>query len=165
MAAFAAGEADVLVSTTLVETGIDVPRATVMIVEGAERFGLAQLHQLRGRVGRGAAQSYCLLFSRAATELGQRRLEALLETTDGFVLAERDLELRGEGQLMGARQAGLPDLKLASLARDREALLRARRLAGELLERDPDLRGPICAPLRDAVEQAFGHELAWLLRA
>jgi len=165
MRAFQAGDVDVLVATSLIEVGIDVSRATVMIIEGAEHFGLAQLHQLRGRVGRGSAKSYCLLFSRSETEAARERLEALLETTDGFALAERDLELRGEGQVMGARQAGLPDLKLARLARDREALLRARGLAAEILAADPGLRSAANAPLRVAVEDAFGHELAWLLKA
>ena len=165
MAAFKAAEVDVLVATSLVEVGIDVPNATVMVIEGAERFGLAQLHQLRGRVGRGTAKSYCLLFSSAQTGSSQARLSALLETNDGFELADRDLEIRGEGQVMGARQAGVPDLKLARLARDRDALLRARALAGEILELDRELERPENVPLRLAVEVAFGDELAWLLRA
>lgn len=165
MAAFKRGDVDVLVATSLIEVGIDVANATVMIVEGAERFGLAQLHQLRGRVGRGTARSYCLLFSNAETGAARARLEALLETTDGFDLADRDLELRGEGQVMGARQAGVPDLKLARLARDRDALLRARELAADILAADPDLSAAAAAPLRDAVHAAFGHELAWLLKA
>jgi ATP-dependent DNA helicase RecG len=162
---FKAGHVQVLVATSLIEVGIDVPNATVMIVEGAERFGLAQLHQLRGRVGRGTEKSYCLLFSNAETGASQARLEALLETSDGFVLADRDLEIRGEGQVMGARQAGVPDLKLARLARDRKALLRARELAAELLAADPRLSSPVNAPLADAMRAAFGHELAWLLKA
>ena len=165
MASFKAGEVAVLVATSLVEVGIDVPNATVMMVEGAERFGLAQLHQLRGRVGRGRAKSYCLLFASAETGTSMARLGALLETNDGFELADRDLEIRGEGQVMGARQAGVPDLKLARLARDRDALLRARTLAAEVLAADRDLRRPENLPLRDAVEDAFGDELAWLLRA
>ena len=162
---FKAGEVQVLVATSLIEVGIDVPNATVMIVEGAERFGLAQLHQLRGRVGRGTEKSYCLLFSNAETGASQARLEALLETNDGFVLADRDLEIRGEGQVMGARQAGVPDLKLARLARDRKALLRARELAAEILAADPQLSSPVNAPLADGMRAAFGHELAWLLKA
>jgi ATP-dependent DNA helicase RecG len=165
MHAFKAGDVQVLVSTSLIEVGIDVPNASVMIVEGAERFGLAQLHQLRGRVGRGTAKSYCLLFSQAETGASQARLEALLETNDGFALADRDLEIRGEGQVMGARQAGVPDLKLARLARDRAALLRARELATEIMHADPGLSDPVNAPLRAAVDGAFGHELAWLLKA
>ncbi|HQH22673.1 MAG TPA: helicase-related protein, partial [Thermoleophilia bacterium] len=165
MRAFKNGEVDVLVATSLVEVGIDVPNATVMIIEGAERFGLAQLHQLRGRVGRGRERSYCLLFATAETGASQARLEALLETTDGFELADRDLEIRGEGQVMGARQAGRSDLKLARLARDRTALLRARELAADLLAADPGLRDAVHAPLADAVRDAFGEELAWLLKA
>ena len=165
MRAFKAGRLDVLVATSLIEVGIDVPNATVMIVEGAERFGLAQLHQLRGRVGRGSEKSYCLLFSNPETGSSQARLEALLETNDGFELADRDLEIRGEGQVLGSRQAGVPDLKLARLARDREALVRARALAADLLAADPGLLDAVNAPLKDAVESGFGHELGWLLKA
>jgi len=165
MRAFKAGRLDVLVATSLIEVGIDVPNATVMIVEGAERFGLAQLHQLRGRVGRGSEKSYCMLFSSPETGSSQARLEALLETNDGFELADRDLEIRGEGQVLGSRQAGVPDLKLARLARDREALVRARALAADLLAADPGLLDPANAPLKDAVESVFGHELGWLLKA
>ncbi len=165
MRAFKTGDLDVLVSTSLIEVGIDVSNATVMIVEGADRFGLAQLHQLRGRVGRGSEKSYCLLFSSSETGSAQARLEALLETNDGFELADRDLEIRGEGQVMGARQAGVPDLKLARLARDRAALLRARELAAGILAGDPGLTGPVNGPLKDAVDAAFGHELGWLLKA
>jgi ATP-dependent DNA helicase RecG len=132
MAAFSAGELDVLVATTVIEVGVDVPNATIMIVQEADRFGLAQLHQLRGRVGRGAEQSYCLLVSRPRDELSEaaiERLEAMVETTDGFELAERDLELRGEGQLLGARQSGLTDLRFTRLRSDRPLLERAREAA------------------------------------
>jgi ATP-dependent DNA helicase RecG len=135
MARFKAGELDVLVATTVIEVGVDVPNATVMIVQEADRFGLAQLHQLRGRVGRGAEQSYCLLVSRAKDELtdsARERLEALVETTDGFALAEKDLEIRGEGQLLGARQSGLSDLRFTRLRADRVLLERARDAAGRL---------------------------------
>jgi len=135
MAAFKARELDVLVATTVIEVGVDVPNATIMIVQEADRFGLAQLHQLRGRVGRGAEQSYCLLVSRPREELTEsavERLEAMVETTDGFVLAERDLEIRGEGQLLGARQSGLSDLRFVRLRRDRELLERARAAARSL---------------------------------
>jgi ATP-dependent DNA helicase RecG len=147
MAQFKAHELDVLVATTVIEVGVDVPNATIMIVQEADRFGLAQLHQLRGRVGRGAEQSYCLLISRARedlTETAVRRLEALVRTTDGFELAEEDLDIRGGGQLRGTRQSGLTDLKFAQLRRDRQLLERARELADELV----DVEGP----LRDAVE-------------
>jgi len=135
MARFKARELDVLVATTVIEVGVDVPNATVMIVQEADRFGLAQLHQLRGRVGRGAEQSYCLLVSRPREELTEsavERLEAMVATTDGFELAERDLEIRGEGQLVGARQSGFSDLRFVWLRRDRELLERARDVARAL---------------------------------
>ena len=135
MASFKAGELDVLVATTVIEVGVDVPNATIMIVQEADRFGLAQLHQLRGRVGRGAEQSYCLLVSRRRDELTEtavERLEAMVETTDGFELAERDLELRGEGQLLGARQSGLTDLRFTRLRADRALLEQARDAAATL---------------------------------
>jgi ATP-dependent DNA helicase RecG len=156
MARFKAHELDVLVATTVIEVGVDVPNATIMIVQEADRFGLAQLHQLRGRVGRGAEQSYCLLISRARedlTETAVRRLEALVRTTDGFELAEEDLELRGGGQLLGTRQSGLTDLKFAHLRRDRPLLERARTLADELVDLD--------GPLHDEVARRFaGRDLA-----
>jgi len=152
MAAFVARELDVLVSTTVIEVGVDVPNSTIMIVQEADRFGLAQLHQLRGRVGRGAEQSYCLLISRAREELtdnAQERLQALVDSTDGFELAERDLELRGEGQLLGTRQSGLSDLRFVHWRRDRPLLERARTAAESLV----DYRGP----LADEVERVFGE--------
>ena len=150
MAQFKARELDVLVSTTVIEVGVDVPNATIMIVQEADRFGLAQLHQLRGRVGRGAEQSYCLLVSRAKEELtdnARERLQALVETTDGFELAEKDLELRGEGQLLGKRQAGLSEFRFTRLRADRELLERARELAGELVTYE--------GPLNDEVDRFF----------
>ena len=139
MRAFKDGELDVLVATTVIEVGVDVPNATIMIVQEADRFGLAQLHQLRGRVGRGAEQSYCLLVSRPKEELtdtAQARLQALVDTTDGFELAERDLELRGEGALLGTRQSGISDLRFTRLRADRRLLDRARELAAELAAED-----------------------------
>jgi ATP-dependent DNA helicase RecG len=151
MARFKAQELDVLVATTVIEVGVDIPNATVMIVQEADRFGLAQLHQLRGRVGRGAEQSYCLLVSRAKEELtedARRRLEALVETTDGFALAEIDLELRGEGQLLGTRQHGLTDFRFARLRADRPLLERARAVAAELVDSP--------GPLDDEVARLFG---------
>jgi ATP-dependent DNA helicase RecG len=150
MAQFKACELDVLVATTVIEVGVDVPNATIMIVQEADRFGLAQLHQLRGRVGRGAEQSYCLLISRARedlTEAAVARLEALVRTTDGFELAEVDLDIRGSGQLLGTRQSGLTDLQFAHLRKDRPLLERARALADELV----DVEGP----LSDEVERIF----------
>jgi ATP-dependent DNA helicase RecG len=142
MAQFNARELDVLVATTVIEVGVDVPNATIMIIQEADRFGLATLHQLRGRVGRGAEQSYCLLISRAREQLtdgATDRLEALVATTDGFELAEKDLEIRGEGQLLGTRQAGLSDLKFTRLREDRGLLERAREAARGLV----DLHGPL----------------------
>ncbi len=137
MAQFKTRELDVLVATTVIEVGVDVPNATIMIVQEADRFGLAQLHQLRGRVGRGPEQSYCLLISRSKEELTESaaaRLEALVRTTDGFELAEVDLDIRGGGQLLGTRQAGLSDLRFAKLREDRPLLERARAVADELAE-------------------------------
>ncbi|MDX6413108.1 MAG: ATP-dependent helicase RecG [Gaiellaceae bacterium] len=150
MARFKARELDVLVATTVIEVGVDVPNATIMIVQEADRFGLAQLHQLRGRVGRGAEQSYCLLISRSREDLTEQavdRLEALVRTNDGFELAEVDLDIRGSGQLLGTRQSGLTDLRFAELRRDRSLLERARTLADELIDTE--------GPLAEEVERAY----------
>jgi ATP-dependent DNA helicase RecG len=139
MRAFKERELAVLGATTVIEVGVDVPNATIMIVQEADRFGLAQLHQLRGRVGRGAEQSYCLLISRPKEELtdaAQARLEALVETNDGFELADRDLDLRGEGQLLGTRQSGLSDLRFTRLRADRALIERARAIARDLAPED-----------------------------
>ena len=156
MARFKARDLDVLVATTVIEVGVDVPNATIMIVQEADRFGLAQLHQLRGRVGRGVEQSYCLLISRAREDLTEpaiERLEALVRTNDGFELAEVDLDIRGSGQLLGTRQSGLTDLRFAHLRKDRPLLERARALADELVETE--------GPLSDEVERAFaGRDLS-----
>jgi len=156
MARFAAGETKLLVATTVIEVGVDVPNATIMIVQEADRFGLAQLHQLRGRVGRGAEQSYCLLISRPHEELtddAKARLQALVDSTDGFELAEKDLELRGEGQLLGTRQSGLSDLRFVHWRADRPLLERARAAAETLVDYE--------GPLADEVERVFGErELA-----
>jgi ATP-dependent DNA helicase RecG len=150
MARFKAQELDVLVATTVIEVGVDVPNATVMIVQEADRFGLAQLHQLRGRVGRGAEQSYCLLVSRAKEELTESahgRLEALVDMSDGFELAEVDLELRGGGALLGTRQSGLSDLRFAHLRRDRDLLERARAAASQVG----------AGPLQDVADELFAE--------
>ncbi len=150
MELFRSGALNVLVATTVIEVGVDVPNATVMVVLDADRFGIAQLHQLRGRVGRGADQSFCFLVGQGLTEDGEERLKAMVRTTDGFELAEVDLELRGEGTLFGERQKGRNDLKLASLRRDKEWVGKARAAAMELLTDDPDLSDhPL---LRDEVE-------------
>jgi len=139
MEKFRQGEVDVLVATTVIEVGVDVPNATVMVVLDAYRFGIAQLHQLRGRVGRGSSSSTCFLVGDAGTAVGEERLKALVQTTDGFELAEVDLELRGEGTIMADRQKGRNDLRLASLRRDREWVEIAREVALEIVDEDPDL--------------------------
>jgi len=139
IAAFASGATQVLVSTTVVEVGVDVLEASVMVIEHADRFGLAQLHQLRGRVGRGAAASYCQLINDSRNALARQRLEVLVRSTDGFEIAEMDLRLRGPGQVLGTRQSGLPDLALASLTDDGDVLDQARRVAQQLLQEKPDL--------------------------
>ena len=156
MASFAAGETDVLVATSVIEVGIDVPNATVMVIEEADRYGISQLHQLRGRVGRGSHQSYCLLFSDSRAELARRRLDAVAAETDGFRLAEVDLTLRGEGDLLGTKQSGLPEFRFARLPEDSALLEMARRESIELLRLDPQVADPEHAVLRTALEQRFG---------
>jgi ATP-dependent DNA helicase RecG len=154
MAEFRAGRMDVLVATTVVEVGVDVPNATVMVVEDADRFGMAQLHQLRGRVGRGAAASWCYLLGEASTPEGAQRLGALERTNDGFEVAEVDLDLRGEGTILGTRQKGVNDLKLASLRRHRSYVSLARQVAFEIVDADPVLSGHpgLAAELRALVD-------------
>jgi ATP-dependent DNA helicase RecG len=156
MAAFRAGTVDVLVATTVIEVGVDVPNASVMVVLDADRFGIAQLHQLRGRVGRGAAESWCFLIGEAATPEAEERLGALERTTDGFALAEVDLDLRGEGTILGARQKGRSDLRLASLRRDRAVVGRAREVALRLVGEDGGLDD--LALLAEEIELLLGSE-------
>jgi ATP-dependent DNA helicase RecG len=155
MEAFASGTADVLVATSVIEVGIDVPNASVMLIEAAERYGLSQLHQLRGRVGRGEHESLCILFGDPKLP----RLEAIAKERDGFRLAEVDLAIRGAGELLGTRQHGLPEFRVARLPDDAELLERARDRAEELMEGDPELAEPEHALLRDAVVGRFGSEL------
>ena len=159
---FRTGKAKILVSTQVIEVGVDVPNASVMVIESAERYGLAQLHQLRGRIGRGSHASTCLLFSRTdAPESLERleRLEILCRTQDGFKIAEEDLRLRGPGEFLGVRQHGLPELKVAKLGSDLTLLQEARQDAVALLAADPDLvRHPRLLP---AVREHFGR-LDWL---
>jgi ATP-dependent DNA helicase RecG len=150
MRAFAAGELDILVSTSVVEVGIDMPNATVMLIEGANRFGLSQLHQFRGRVGRGAEKSYCLLLSDTSANGMNERLRAIESTQDGFKLAEIDLELRGPGEFFGTRQSGLPDMRLSSLV-DARLIELSRREAEKIVEADPSLEAPEHAALASQV--------------
>ena len=139
MSAFAGRETDILVSTTVIEVGVDVPNAAVMVIENAERFGLSQLHQLRGRVGRGKHQSYCILVSDNKNKETRERLKVMTQTADGFKIAEEDLRLRGPGDFFGVRQHGLPGLKIADIGCDTKLLREAQEAAESLLERDPDL--------------------------
>jgi ATP-dependent DNA helicase RecG len=141
MARFAQGALDILVATSVVEVGIDVPNATVMLIEGADRFGLAQLHQFRGRVGRGEHASTCLLVSASASAEAQERLQAVEAMDDGFALAQKDLELRGPGEFLGTRQSGFPDLKMASVT-DLRLVEAAREAARRFFETDPELADP-----------------------
>lgn len=165
MAAFAAGEVQVLVSTTVIEVGIDVANAAVMIILDARRFGLSQLHQLRGRVGRGRAASYCFLQAGHGDAESLERLRLFARTADGFALAEADLQARGEGQLFGERQSGLGDLHVARLLRDGRLLEQARREAEDLLAADAGLAGPLHRLLGEAMAERFGERAHWLERA
>jgi len=158
MERFAAGETDVLVATTVIEVGIDVANATVMLIEGAERFGLSQLHQLRGRVGRGAHESQCILFADIEGPLAKRRMEAIARSTDGFELAEVDLVLRGEGEVLGTLQSGLPRYRVAQLPDDADLLAEARAEVQGLLERHGALDAPELGPLIDVARDRFGDE-------
>ena len=155
MSAFARGEIQVLVSTTVIEVGVDVPNASLMIVEDADRFGLSQLHQLRGRVGRGKHQSYCVLITSTRSVPAMERLRTLASTTDGFRIAEEDLKLRGPGDFFGDRQHGLPQMKLADLSGDMRLLQQAQQAARTLLEEDPRLTLPDNRPVWERVRRLF----------
>jgi ATP-dependent DNA helicase RecG len=165
MEAFRAAEADVLISTTVIEVGVDVPNATVMVIEDADRFGLAQLHQLRGRIGRGPNASTCILIDGSSPENvdARARIDAMARTSDGFVLADEDLRLRGEGTLFDARQSGMPDLRLARLAEDLPLVTRARERAFGLLEDDPGL---VAHPdLLEELRRRFERSIDWLFHS
>jgi ATP-dependent DNA helicase RecG len=161
MSSFSSGGVDALVSTSVIEVGVDVANATVMVIEGARRFGLSQLHQLRGRVGRGAEESYCFLMAEGEEETVLSRLALFARTNDGFALAEADLMARGEGQLFGERQSGFGDLEVASLFRDRRLLEEARALAEQVLARKllPDASRRF---LLAAAEERFGGRVTWM---
>jgi ATP-dependent DNA helicase RecG len=163
MSEFKAGRIHILVSTTVIEVGVDVPNATIIGIEHAERFGLSQLHQLRGRVGRGEHESFCyLLASRRGGDLAAERLHILETTTDGFKIAEADLEMRGPGEFLGTRQSGELPFRMANLVRDRDWLLKARNDALELLKTDPSLQNPPLRPLRRFFEKEGKIQFEWL---
>jgi len=160
MAEFKSGAIDVLVATTVIEVGIDVPNATVMLIEHSERFGLAQLHQLRGRVGRGKHASKCLLIaSHALTNDGKARLNAIVKSQDGFSIAEEDLRIRGPGDFTGTRQSGIPLLRAGNLLRDIKLLELSRREAIELIEKDPRLEAQEHIKLKDALHNTFKDQM------
>jgi len=163
MARFRDGAIDVLVATTVIEVGVDVPNATVMIIEDADRFGLSQLHQLRGRVGRGGGESWCFLFGDPQTVEAEARLQAMADSTDGFLLAERDLEIRGAGEVFGERQAGFTDLKLGRIPRDEPVVVEARRVAEEILDSDPTLSRH--RQLAEEVEDLLGDDVEFLFKS
>ena len=142
MSEFYNGDIQLLVSTTVIEVGVNVPNATLMIIENAERFGLAQLHQLRGRVGRGMEQSYCVMINRGFGDVAKKRMEIMSTSTDGFYISEKDLEIRGPGEFFGTRQHGLPEFKIANIYQDMDLLKKAQEAAVRLLNEDPDLLSP-----------------------
>ena len=164
MLRFRAGEIEVLVATVVVEVGVDVPNASAMVIEGSERFGLSQLHQLRGRVCRGLHTPKCFLVGAPKTDDSERRLEALVEHQDGFKLSEVDLAIRGEGTLFGSRQSGMPDLKVAKLLRDVDTLVEVRHEAFALVAEDPTLKRPDHGPLRREIRELLGADVEWLFR-
>jgi ATP-dependent DNA helicase RecG len=165
MRAFKAGELDILVSTTVIEVGVDVPGATIMLIEHAERFGLSQLHQLRGRVGRSDQQSYCILMAgyKQSAEAKQR-LAAMTRTTDGFEISEEDLRIRGAGDFFGTRQSGMPELKLADITEDTDALETARNAATALITRDPELSDEAHIALRIYFDRYYADQSMGFLR-
>lgn len=159
MRKFASGETDILVSTVVIEVGIDVANATIMVIENSERFGLAQLHQLRGRVGRGSEQSYCILITDSKSEVARKRNEIMCATTDGFVIAEEDLKLRGPGELFGTRQHGLPELNISDLVRNAEILEKTKEVAAQIIKADPELSAKENTGLKEKVQRMFGERI------
>src|SRR5436190_8050780 len=154
MKRFVEGDTQIMVSTTVIEVGVDVPNATVMVIESAERFGLSQLHQLRGRVGRGAEKSYCILLSGVGLgNDGRERISIMTSTNNGFVIAEKDLELRGPGDIEGTRQSGALNFKLASIVQDRPLLEIGKNIAAAILEKDPDLVSAENLQLKNFLQQ------------
>jgi ATP-dependent DNA helicase RecG len=163
MRLFKEGQADILIATTVIEVGVDIPNATVMVIESAERFGLSQLHQLRGRVGRGADQSYCILMSSVKlSKEAATRIEIMTETNDGFEIAETDLQLRGPGDIEGTMQSGIPfDLKIANLGKDGQIIEYARNIAEEIISRDPLLEESSNQILAAGLKRLFSKQQSW----
>ena len=162
MGRFVKGETNIMVATTVIEVGVDVPNASVMIIENAERFGLSQLHQLRGRVGRGADQSYCVLMtSFKVSSDAKQRINTMLETSDGFVIAEADLRLRGPGNIEGLQQSGIADLHIADIVKDEKILKYARQIAIELLQDDPEIELPTNLPIKTYIRQENKRKGSW----
>lgn len=163
MELFASGKAQILVATTVIEVGVNVPNATIMLIENAERFGLSQLHQLRGRVGRGANQSYCILMSKLKIAKETReRLELMTQTSDGFVIAEADMRMRGPGDIEGTMQSGIPfELHIANLATDGEIISQARHAAERMLDADPTLSQPTNRAFLIALKEAVSRSTDW----
>ena len=155
MESFSNGETQLLVSTTVIEVGVDVPNAVIMVIENAERFGLSQLHQLRGRIGRGQYKSTCILITDARNDTAQRRMKVMETTTDGFKIADEDLKLRGPGEFFGSRQHGLPEMKIADMLKDRGTLEETQRAAKEIMARDPELSSPESAALKNEIQRLF----------
>jgi ATP-dependent DNA helicase RecG len=155
MRRFRDGEVQILVSTTVIEVGVDVPNACVMLIEDAERFGLAQLHQLRGRVGRGEHQSFCVLVSDPGTDDARQRMDVMVRTSNGFEIAEEDLRIRGPGEFYGTRQSGVPSLRIANILRDVDILEKSRADAFELIKADPKMSSPEHRGLREIILKRF----------
>ncbi len=159
MEEFKNGNIDILISTTVIEVGVNVPNANIMVIENAERFGLAQLHQLRGRVGRGEYQSYCILKYQGNSEIIRQRMKVMQSTNDGFIISEKDLELRGSGEFFGTKQHGLPEFKIANLFEDMEALKMVQSLAIKILQKDPKLEKEENKLLKQMVKEKFGNRI------
>ena len=159
MMRFKNGEINILISTTVIEVGVDVPNSTLMIIENAERFGLAQLHQLRGRVGRGKFKSYCILKYEGKSDVVQKRMDIMQKTNDGFVISEKDLELRGPGDFFGTKQHGIPEFKVANLFVDVPILKKAQQVANIILEHDEELKLPENTPLKESINKLFSEKV------
>ena len=159
MATYKEGKIDILISTTVIEVGVDVPNATIMIVENAERFGLAQLHQLRGRVGRGKFKSYCILKYESKSDIVAERMKIMEQTNDGFVISEKDLQLRGPGDFFGTMQHGVPEFKVANLFTDMDILKDAQQCSKKLLKEDPFLKNEENAKIKEKIDDLFKTKL------